>query len=110
MKAQRPYGTCWAFATFGSLESCLLPGELRDLSEDNIALNAGFDTDGRPYDHGGNFNMSAAYLIRWGGPIDESDDPYGDWVTPPGLTATTHVQEVLYIPGGTKASDTANIK
>ena len=110
VKAQRPYGTCWAFATFGSLESRLLPGELRDLSEDNIALNAGFDTDGRPYDHGGNFNMSAAYLIRWGGPIDESDDPYGDWVTPPGLTATTHVQEVLYIPGGTKASDTAKIK
>ena len=110
VKDQRPYGTCWAFAALGSLESRLLPGELRDLSEDNIALNDGFDNGGDPYDRGGNYNMSAAYLIRWSGPVDESADAYGDSFTPPGLTATKHVQEVLYIPGGTSASDTANIK
>ncbi len=110
VREQQPYGTCWAFATFGSLESCLLPGEPRDLSEDNLTLNAGFDTDGGPYDHGGSFNMAAAYLIRWSGPVDESADAYGDGITPPGLTAATHVQEVLYIPGGKEASDTANIK
>ena len=48
VKNQDPYATCWAFATFASLESCLLPGELRDFSEDNLALNAGFDVGGDP--------------------------------------------------------------
>ncbi|MCX6363154.1 MAG: lectin like domain-containing protein [Actinobacteria bacterium] len=110
VKEQRPYGTCWAFATFGSLESCLLPGELRDLSEDHITLTSGFDMRGGLYDRGGTFDMAAAYLIRWGGPVDESDDAYGDGSTPPGLTATKHVQEILYVPGGATASDTANVK
>ncbi|MEI6310319.1 MAG: C1 family peptidase, partial [bacterium] len=34
MKNQNPYGACWAFATFGSLESWLMPGENLDFSED----------------------------------------------------------------------------
>jgi C1A family cysteine protease len=113
VRDQYPWGTCWTFATFGSLESCLLPGEPRDFSEDNVALNSGFDTGSTPalkYDHGGNYYMSTAYLIRWSGPVDESDDAYGDSITPSGLTAKKHVQEVLYIPGGEYATDTANIK
>ena len=113
VKNQEPWGTCWTFATFGSLESSLLPGELRDFSEDNLALTAGFDTGSTPalkYDHGGNYYMSTAYLIRWSGPVDESEDAYGDSYTPSGLTAKKHVQEVLYIPGGGYATDTANIK
>ncbi|MEI6310517.1 MAG: C1 family peptidase, partial [bacterium] len=34
VKDQNPYGACWAFATFGSLESWLMPGENLDFSED----------------------------------------------------------------------------
>jgi C1A family cysteine protease len=108
VKDQDPYGACWTFATFGSLESCLLPGELRDFSEDNVVLNSGFDTGSTPadkYEYGGNYYMSTAYLIRWSGPVDESEDLYGDSYTPSGLTAKKHVQEVLYVPG-----DAANIK
>ena len=113
VKNQGNWGTCWTFATLASLESCLLPGEPRDFSEDNVALNAGFDTGSTPaqkYDHGGNYSMSTAYLIRWGGPVDESEDAYGDSFTPPGLAADKHVQEVLYVPGGATATDTANVK
>jgi C1A family cysteine protease len=110
VKDQRPLGTCWAFAAYGSMESCLLPGELRDFSEDNVSLNSGFDAGGDPYSHGGNFGMVAAYLLRWAGPVEESADPYGDGSSPAGLAAAKHVQEVLYIPGGTTGKDTANIK
>jgi C1A family cysteine protease len=110
VKDQDPYGTCWTFATFASAESNLLPGELRDFSEDNLALNAGFDVGGDPYDHGGNYYMATATLIRWTGPVDETDDAYGDSYTPPGLSPRKHLQEVLYVPGGTSGADTASIK
>jgi C1A family cysteine protease len=109
VKDQGSWGACWTFATMASLESCLLPGELRDFSEDNVVLNSGFDTGSTPaeqYDHGGNFYMSTAYLIRWSGPVEESDDTYGDSYSPPGLTPQKHVQEVLYVPG----SNPENIK
>jgi C1A family cysteine protease len=110
VKDQGQYGACWSFSTMASLESCLLPGELRDFSEDNLVLNSGFDTGGDPYNHGGNLWMSSAYLVRWSGPVDESQDAYGDSVTPPGLTAVKHVQEIRYIPGGSSATDNGNIK
>ena len=48
VKDQNPYGTCWSFASLGSLESCLLPGETWDFSEDNMVLTSGFDYPRRP--------------------------------------------------------------
>jgi C1A family cysteine protease len=68
------------------------------------------DNEGDPYDHGGNYWMSSAYLIRWNGPVDESQDAYGDSSTPPGLTAAKHVQEIRYLPGGASVTDTSDIK
>ena len=80
VRDQSPYGTCWTFATYGSLESCLLPGESWDFSENNLAWFSGFDWD--PYEGGGNYWMSTAYLARWDGPIREADDPYGSKTHP----------------------------
>ena len=75
VKNQDPYGSCWAFAALGSLESCLLPAESRDVSEDNMVLTSGFNYPGTLYDAGGDSDMATAYLVRWGGPVNESEDP-----------------------------------
>ena len=110
VKSQNPYGTCWSFAACGSLESGLMPGENLDFSEDNMVLTSGFNFPGTLYDAGGQIWMSTAYLARWGGPVYESDDAYGDNNTPPGLTPRKHVQEVHWIPSRGSALDNTNIK
>jgi C1A family cysteine protease len=109
VKDQTPYNTCWSFAACGSLESCLLPGETWDFAEDNMVLACGFDNGGVPYPTG-DFRKSTAYLVRWDGPVNESEDAYGDGYTPSDLTARKHVQQVDWIPLRGLALDNDNIK
>lgn len=99
VRNQNPYGTCWAFATFGSLESTQLPGATWDFSEDHLVLNDGFDWN--PYNDGGNSDMSAAYLMRWSGPVNETDDGYtgaAHGVTDTFFDPVVHVQNVYTVP------------
>jgi PKD repeat protein/C1A family cysteine protease len=107
VKSQSNFGTCWAFTTYGSLESTLLVGgdtTAWDFSEKNLVNRAGFDAVS-PYgveNTGGNQFMSTAYLVRWDGPVLESDDPYptGTWSASAGnYTVQKHVQNVYFIPG-----------
>lgn len=113
---QGSLGTCWAFAVLGSLESNLLtadPGDASTFSEDNMVLTSGYFAGlgaAGLYAAGGNSLMATAYLARWAGPVAATADAYGDGITPSGLSAARHVQEVDYLPLRSGPTDDAAIK
>lgn len=109
VKNQNPYGTCWAHATCASLESWLLKSENAsfDFSENNMANLHGGDWG---FDDGGNGDRATAYLVRWGGPALESDDPYPNPGGSAELAPARHVQNVRWIPGRTSYLDNDTIK
>ena len=115
VKNQGSAGSCWVFASYGSLESYFMPGENRDFSENNMknllssSYSEGFD---RSASGGGNHLMSTAYLARWSGPVAESADAYSDVSTssPTGLPLQKHVQDVLFIPNRQGSLDNDGIK
>ena len=96
VRNQGAYGTCWAFATLGAMESALLPEEDAQYSADHMTLCNGFNLSQKD---GGEYTMGMAYLAAWKGPVFEADDPYGDDKTDPTLTAVKHVQEMQVIEG-----------
>lgn len=75
VKDQGACGSCWAFATYGSIESRWKSLGMSDfdLSENNLKDCHGFDYS--PC-FGGHSWMSISYLSRRSGPVLESQDPY----------------------------------
>lgn len=114
VKDQGPAGTCWIFATNSSLESCLLPEEKWDFSENNMKnllaeeCPQGYD---RSFNGGGNQWMSTAYLTRWSGPVLEKDDPYDPFEGNCNVFSTRkHLKRVVFIPPRKSPTDNTNLK
>ncbi len=91
-------GSCWAFGSYGPLESWLLmnAAETWDLSENNLKNCNGFDVG--TCETGGDEDMSTAYLTRWSGPVSEADDPYHDYdeSCSSGKVCQKYVENVLW--------------
>jgi C1A family cysteine protease len=115
-------GSCWTFATFGSLESYLLPGLTTTYSENNLKNFADFDYTCCA---GGDSAMSTAYLARWGttmtdatgatihgGPVTSASDPYSDssCTSPTTSQIAMHVQNVYFLPKKQSPLDNNAIK
>ncbi len=110
-------GACWAFAALGSLESCLLPNETWDFSENNMkdVLSSGYPEGfDREANGSGSWEEATAYLTRYSGPVTDAQDPFNDdsSYSPSGLTVVKHVQDTVLIAprNSTGTIDNSQIK
>ena len=109
VRDQGEHPTCWAFAAMGSLEGAAKKswGGEPDFSENHLANAHGWS---HGYEDGGNALVASGYLLRWAGPVAESDDPYPGPGRAVAAQPAAHVQRIRWIPGKVAALDNDRIK
>lgn len=109
VRSQGPNGSCWAFATYGSMESVLSKYGKYDFSEKHLRNTHDFDWG--PND-GGNRDIATAYMASWKGPVREADDPYDPVISfsPQGLVRSMEIDKVMYLPDVVSKSDERDLK
>ena len=96
VRSQGSLETCWAITACSAMESALLPETDILFSPDHMSLSNGYDA---VQEDGGDYYMILSYLADWKGPVTEAEDPYGDGVSPEGLTAAVHVGDMRLLRG-----------
>ncbi len=99
---------CWIYATFGALESYLMPRVDNHYSPMYMSSYTGFDP---PPGMGGNFYMATAILARWDGPVrvmDYLEAAFDPLHTP--IRVRRYVDQVVFLPHRTGPLDNETIK
>ena len=96
VRSQGDLETCWAISACSAIESDLLPEEPHLFSPDHMSLQNGYISG---QEDGGDYYMIMSYLADWKGPVEEAEDPYADGLSPDGLTASVHVQDIRLLRG-----------
>lgn len=114
VKNQGQIGDCWAFTTYGALDSFQKKNTNKDFDFSEIHLAANNGQAGA--DEGGNMFYSMSYFMRGKGPVLEKDDPYPNPPSASNVHSNVNapvnytVDDVSLLPDRTSAYDNNYIK